>query len=400
MPLAVAGMIARLAGPGSGDGVADTMTEVIVLGAGMAGASVAAELAAECDVLLLEAEDRPDRHSTGRSAAVFFESYGNATVRALTRASRGFLIQAPPGFAGTDLVRPRSALFVADAARVDRLDAIAATPDAVATLERLDAAAALRLCPLLSARWVAGGVLDRSCQDIDVAAMHQGYLRLARERGARIAYRAGDVMVERRGSVWRLRSAAGEHQASVLVNATGAWADKVAGRAGVPPVGLTPLRRTAVMLPGPAGLEMAGWPMVIDADELFYFKPDAGQILLSPANEDPSPPCDAVPDELDVAIAVDRFEAATGTEVRRITHRWAGLRSFVRDRSPVCGYDDSIEGFFWMAGQGGYGIQMAPALARAAAALVLRRPLPEDLLAEGVSQAAISPARAALRAHR
>jgi D-arginine dehydrogenase len=372
------------------------MTHVIVLGAGMAGASVAAELAAECDVLLLESEDRPDRHSTGRSAAVFFEAYGNATVRALTRASRAFLLQPPADFTAAPLAHPRSALFVADSARLERLDAIAATPGAAIPLERVDAPAARRLCPLLSPHWVAGGVLDRSGQDLDVAAMHQGYLRLARQRGARIVCGAGDVAIERGPSSWRVRSAAGEHSAPVLVNASGAWADEVARRAGVPTVGLTPLRRTVVMLPAPPGVEMSASPMVIDADEQFYFKPEAGQILLSPANEDPSPPCDVMPDELDVAIAVDRFETVTGTEVRRVTHRWAGLRSFVADRSPVCGYDDSVEGFFWLAGQGGYGIQMAPALARAAASLVMRRDLPADLVAEGLTAAALSPARGAL----
>jgi D-arginine dehydrogenase len=373
------------------------MPDVIVLGAGMAGAAAAAELAADCRVLLLETEDRPDRHSTGRSAAVFFESYGNATVRALTRASRSFLLQPPEGFAAVELVEPRSALFVADSARTGRLDAIASTPDATTPLERLDAASAAALCPLLDPAWVAGGVLDRSGRDIDVAAMHQGYLRLARRRGAEVVCGAGEVSMDRRHSTWRVRSAAGEHAAPVIVNATGAWADEVASRAGVPPVGLSPLRRTVVMLPAPAGLDMEGWPMVIDADELFYFKPDAGQILLSPANEDPSPPCDVVPDEMDVAVAVDRFERVTGTEVKRVAHRWAGLRSFVRDRSPVCGFDPSVDGFFWLAGQGGYGIQMAPALARAAAALVMRRDLSGDLLAEGLTAKALSPGRSALR---
>jgi D-arginine dehydrogenase len=376
------------------------MADVIVLGAGMAGASVAAELAAEARVLLLETEDRPDRHSTGRSAAVFFESYGNATVRALTRASRDFLLQPPDGFASFELARPRSALFVADAARVDRLDAVAAMPGAAVALERLGAAAAIRLCPLLDPGWVAGGVLDRSGQDIDVAALHQGYLRRARQRGAAIVFGAGNMAIERVGSAWRVRSAVGDHEAPILVNATGAWADDVARRAGVPTVGLAPMRRTVVMLPAPAGIDMTGWPMVIDADETFYFKPDGAQILLSPANEDPSPPCDVMPEELDVALAVDRFETATGTEVRRVNHRWAGLRSFVADRSPVCGYDDSVEGFFWLAGQGGYGIQMAPALARAASALVMRRELPADLLAEGVQVGAMSPARAELRDRR
>jgi D-arginine dehydrogenase len=177
------------------------------------------------------------------------------------------------------------------------------------------------------------------------------------------------------------------------VNATGAWADQVAQQAGARPIGLQPLRRTAVLLPAPAGQDVRHWPLVIDVDEEFYFKPDAGQILLSPANEDPMPPCDAYPDDLDVAIAVDRFERVTTMQVARVGRSWAGLRSFVADRSPVAGFDGGVDGFFWLAGQGGYGIQMAPALARAAAALVLGQPMPGDILDAGITAQALSPGR-------
>jgi len=183
----------------------------------------------------------------------------------------------------------------------------------------------------------------------------------------------------------------------VLVNATGAWADAVARQAGVQPIGLQPMRRTAVTLPVPEGMDSRQWPLVVDVDETVYFKPDAGQLMLSPANEDPMDPCDVAPEELDVAIAVDRFETLTTVQVRKLNHRWAGLRSFVADRSPVAGFDPQVEGFFWLAGQGGYGIQMAPALARAAAALVLGRDLPADIAAQGVTAEAISPSRQALR---
>jgi D-arginine dehydrogenase len=167
-------------------------------------------------------------------------------------------------------------------------------------------------------------------------------------------------------------------------------------QAGAKAVGLQPMRRTAMTVAAPAGCDVRHWPAVIDADESFYFKPDAGQLLLSPANEDPMDPCDAVPDELDVAIAVDRFERATTMRVQRVSHRWAGLRSFVADRTPVVGFDPRVEGFFWLAGQGGYGIQTAPALARVAAALITGQDLPSDIHAEGVAAEALDPARPAL----
>jgi D-arginine dehydrogenase len=240
-------------------------------------------------------------------------------------------------------------------------------------------------------------VLDPSGCDLDVAAILSGYLRTARRLGARVVPGASGCTIERAGAGWRVGWGDVRFEAPVIVNATGAWADRVARQAGVRPIGLQPLRRTAVLLPAPPGHDPRGWPMVIDVDEEFYFKPDAGQLLLSPANEDPSEPCDAAPDELDVATAVDRFERATTVTVTRIGRRWAGLRSFVADRSPVAGYDDDAAGFFWLAGQGGYGIQMAPALARAAAALVTGCPFPRDIAALGATGAMLAPSRPSLQ---
>ncbi len=373
-----------------------TASDVIILGAGMAGASLAAELAPHRKVVLVEIEDQPGRHATGRSAAMYFESYGNATVRALTRASRAFLARPPAGFAAAPLLSPRSALFVCDALRVAALHAMLDAPDAPATLHALSAEAAMGLCPILRPDWVAAAAIDDSGSDMDVAAIHQGFIRQARQAGARLVLDAHEVAIERAGGSWRVRSRAGDCEAPVLVNATGAWADSVARQAGVPTVGLQPMRRTAVTLPAPLGLDIRAWPLVIDVDEQFYFKPDAGQLLLSPANEDPMDPCDVAPDEMDIAIAVDRFETATSMRVGKLNHRWAGLRSFVPDRSPVVGYDPAAEGFFWLAGQGGYGIQMAPALARTAAALLLGLPLPDDVAGQGVHAQDIAPTRSAL----
>jgi D-arginine dehydrogenase len=370
-----------------------THFDVIVLGAGMAGASVAAELAPQRRVLLLELEDQPGRHTTGRSAAMFFESYGNATVRGLTRASRAFLEQPPEGFADVPLMSPRAALFVAGPEAVPRLQDMLGSFQEGTGLRPLPREEALRQVPILRPEVVAAAALDDSGRDMEVAAILQGYLRLLRRAGAQVVLGAGELSLHRQAGQWTVDSRAGRFQAPVLVNATGAWADVVARQAGARPVGLQPMRRTAMTIPAPEGHDTRHWPMVIDVDETVYFKPDAGQFLLSPANEDPMDPCDVAPEELDIAIAVDRFEALTTHPVRRIAHRWAGLRSFVADRAPVAGWDPQAEGFFWLAGQGGYGIQMAPALARAAAALVLGQALPEDIAAQGVTPQALSPQR-------
>jgi D-arginine dehydrogenase len=373
------------------------LADVIVLGAGMAGASMAAELSPHRKVIVLEVEDQPGRHATGRSAAMFFESYGNATVCALTRASRAFLEQPPESFADGPLLSPRAALIVADAGGMERLHKMYGGPDAPATMYAITRDEALARVPILRPEWLAGAYSDSSGCDMDVAAIHQGYLRTARRAGVQVVVGAAEVALTRGGGVWTVRCRAGEFQAPIIVNATGAWADVVASQAGATCVGLQPNRRTALTIPAPTAHDSRHWPMVIDVDETVYFKPDARQMLLSPANEDPMAPCDVAPEELDIATAVDRFETLTSERVKRINRRWAGLRSFVADRSPVAGYDTQAEGFFWLAGQGGYGIQMAPALARTAAALLMGLPLPEDVVAQGVHEVAISPARAALR---
>jgi D-arginine dehydrogenase len=374
-----------------------THADVIVLGAGMAGASLAAELSPHRKVILLELEDQPGRHSTGRSAAMFFESYGNATVCALTRASRAFLEQPPEGFCDVPLMSPRAAMIVADSEGLARLESHYGGPSAPSTMHRTSRQEALGLVPILRPEWLAGAYIDGSGCDMEVAAIHQGYLRLARRAGTQAVLGAAEVTLARSGALWTVRCRAGEFSAPVLVNATGAWADAVARQAGAATVGLQPNRRTAMTIPAPSAHDSRHWPMVIDVDETVYFKPDAGQLLLSPANEDPMEPCDVAPEELDIAMAVDRFETLTSEPVNRINHRWAGLRSFVADRSPVTGYDTQAEGFFWLAGQGGYGIQMAPALARTAAALLMGQAVPADVAAHGVRADDVSPARPALR---
>ena len=368
------------------------MHDIIVIGAGIAGASVAAHLAETRSVLLLEREERPGYHSTGRSAALFTEIYGSAPIRALTRASRKFLFEPPPGFAQGPLTRPRGCMHIATAAQLEALGRFRAAPDIARATRALDPAAARSLCPVLREDYVAGAVYEPDSSDIDVAALHQGYLRLFRSRDGRLVTSAEVSALSRTGNSWSVRAGGETYVAPLLVNAAGAWADSVAALAGIAPIGLEPRRRTAVLVDPPPGVVVTAWPFVSDIEEQFYFKPEAGSLFLSPADETPSAPADAQPDEWDVATAVERIETATTLRIDRLKARWAGLRTFAADRVPVVGFG-SVPGFFWLAGQGGYGIQTSPALARAAAALALGLPLPAELVACGVEAAPMSPAR-------
>lgn len=372
--------------------------DFIVVGGGVAGASVAAHLAERAAVLLLEMEDQPGYHSTGRSAAVFSQSYGNETIRALTRASRNFFQAPPPAFCTADLLKQRAVLVTATHDQRAVLDAFVAHVEDHEVIARKTAAEALALCPILRPEALAGAALSLSTADIDVNELQQGYLRLLKARGGRIATGAEVLELDRGASGWSVATRQGKFRASVVVNAGGAWAGAIGRMAGARDIGLRPLRRTVCVIDPPAGARSDDWPMLLDAEEQFYLKPDAGMLLLSPADETPSDPGDAQADELDVAIAVDRIERATTLQVRRVAHKWAGLRSFVDDRSPVVGFDPVAPDFFWFAALGGYGIQTAPALSRLAAALAAGRPAPDDILAHGVDPAAVAPDRLAAMA--
>jgi D-arginine dehydrogenase len=260
-------------------------------------------------------------------------------------------------------------------------------------LTELDARAARMLVPLLRDDHLVAGALDNDAMDIDVATLHHGYLRGARAAGAKLLTNCTVRAAERHGGRWSLVLGDDTVTAPALVNAAGAWADEVASICDASRVRLQPMRRTAVLVDAPTGVDVRDWPAVIDADEQFYFKPDAGKLLLSPADETPVPPCDVQPDDLDIAIGVDRVQRALHLEVRHIRHRWAGLRTFAPDRTPVVGYDSRVSGFFWCAGQGGYGIQSAPALARTAAALARGEEPPADVLTEGLVADNLSPHR-------
>ncbi len=370
--------------------------DVIVIGAGIAGASVAAELAqAQAPgaerVILLERESQPGYHTTGRSAALYTTAYGPRLIRALTRASYRFYSGTGPGEPPQELIKPRGSLFVA---RDDQAETLAELQEELgAAVVPMNAAQLREKAPLLREGYASAGAYEALAADIDVAALHQHYLRRFKARGGETIARAEVVAIARDGVDWEVETPQGRMRAPIVVNAGGAWADELGEMAGLAPLGLRPLRRTALIVSPPLGVKPDAWPMTIDVDEQFYIKPDAGRLLISPADATHSPPCDAQPDEMDVAICVDRIETAFDLQIRRIENKWAGLRSFLPDGNPVAGYDSAGEGFFWLAGQGGYGIQSAPAMARAAAALILGRELPEDIAAEGVRAGALSPLR-------
>ena len=367
--------------------------DAIIVGAGIAGASAAYELAATHRVLLLERESQPGLHATGRSAAIFSEIYGNAVVRGLSRASRKFLFSPPAGFADAPLVTPRATLFVAPPDQVATLRAMRSDADVAAGTEPMSVDEALARVPILRRDRVAEALFEPGASDIDVNGLHHGFLRGFKSRGGTLLCDVRIEALDRKGRVWFVVAGDAVFEAPVLVNAAGAWADEVAMLAGVAPVGIEPKRRTVALIDAPKEHDIRAWPLTIDADETFYFKPDAGRILVTPADETPSPPCDAQPEELDIALAVDRFETMTTMSVRRVVHKWAGLRSFARDKTPVVGFDDAAPGFFWLAGQGGYGMQTSSAMARVAAALVRGEDIPADIRAEGVAAAALAPAR-------
>lgn len=339
--------------------------DIAVIGAGMAGASLAAALEGRARVLLIEAEAQPGYHATGRSAAFWTESYGGPGVQPLTSASGPFLRDG--GF-----LRPRGALTIARADQARELEAFAARYAALGVeVVPLDRAGLEARVPGLRGEWTAGA-LEPSCADIDVAALHQHYLAAARRHGVALWCDARLAAAHRAaGGDWRLLLEDGRTaETAVLVDAAGAWADPVAALCGVAPIGITPLRRTiAQVRTAPAA--SADLPLVLDIAERFYFKPEAGRLWLSPHDETPSAPCDAAPEEIDVALAIERLRGVVDWTVERVEHKWAGLRSFAPDRLPVYGFDPATEGFFWFAGQGGFGIQTAPAAARLAAGLLL-----------------------------
>lgn len=366
--------------------------DVAIIGAGMAGASLAYFLSPGTRAVLIEMEGAPGYHTTGRSAAFYSETYGGPVVQPLSTASKAFFDMAPSGFTEHALLRARGGLHIARRGAEAALDAIeAAFAGTGVAIERIASAAAR--APILVPQWSGAALWEPGCRDMDVGEIHRGFLAGARANGAAVLLDAGVRAIDRvAGGAWRLTTRAGPVEAGVVVNAAGAWADAVAAMAGAAALGIAPLRRTVaqVLTDPPPPREL---PLVIDAEGSFYFRPEGQGLWISPHDETPDLAGDVQADELDVAVALDRFERATTARVRKLEHAWAGLRCFAPDRAPVYGWDAVVPGFFWCAGQGGFGIQTAPAAGMLAATLLQERALPEALAACGVDPARYLPSR-------
>jgi len=367
-----------------------TTADVVVIGAGMAGASIAAELAEDRKVLLLEAEDRPGHHSTGRSAAIFIQNYGNKVIRQLSKASRPHFESPPFDPESESVLSPRGILFLASQEKESELDDLLRSADG---LEELSPDQAIAKVPILRKDGFVRTAYEPDAMDIDVDRLHQSYLRALRKGDSGVVCEARVTALKRSGPAWEMQSTAGDFAAPVIVNASGAWADTIAEFAGLAPLGLKPLRRSAAILPAPEGASVDDWPLFGDIEETWYAKPTSGKLMVSPADETPVDPHDAWPEDIDLAHGIDRFAQATHYEVTRVERTWAGLRTFAPDRTHVIGFDPAAEGFFWFAGQGGYGIQTAPAAAQLGVSLIRELPLPEGLAEASFSAGSVSPAR-------
>ena len=368
--------------------------DFLVIGAGIAGASAAYELIQRGSVLILEAEDQPGYHTTGRSASMLLEYHGNAAVRVLLRQSRAFLESPPKGFADTPILSDLGALIIARSDQLGSLEQIVDKGlDESTQIIVGDEDMAMSKHPALRPDYVAACLWFQDAMEIDVHALLQGYLRAFRRSAGQLRTGKPVTALRRGSSYWTVQTVDSNYRAKVVINAAGAWADEVGQMAGAQKIGLVPKRRSVCIIPAGQYQDLA-WPMVGDVNDEFYFKPDAGNLLLSSSEESPMKPCDAHADELELARAVTCLEAATDIRVMlKIKRQWAGLRSFVEDRMPVVGFDAKAQGFFWLAGQGGDGIQTSPALSRLAAALAIDEPVPDDLASGGLTSETLSPQR-------
>ncbi len=353
--------------------------DVVIIGGGIAGVSAGHFLTGRGrSVLLVEAEAALAHHTTGRSAALYFENYGHMSIRSLSKASRRFFEHPPPGLADGPLLSPRGALTIARPQQTEHFEQVVADGAATGTtVRRLTPAEAGEIVPALRTDRLVGALWEPEAADMDVAAIHQAFVRGMRRNDGEIRTSAPVEALDRADSGWVVTTPEFTVSGDVVVDAAGAWCDVVAAMAGIAPVGLVPKRRTAFMVPGSES--WSGWPLVVDVDHEFYFKPDGVQLLCSLADETPTDPCDARPEELDVALAIDRINEATTLGIRTVRSAWAGLRSFVPDGSMVIGFEPDAPGFFWLAGQGGTGIQTAPGAGMLAAGLICDDTAPAEL---------------------
>lgn len=368
--------------------------DVAIIGGGIAGISAAYFISPHRSVIVLEREAALGYHSSGRSAAEFAFRFHSEIVGKLAKISYPFLTTPPAGFTETNLLKRRGNLLIADAEKATRLAHVFAIESAAGPgLERLSIEQAIERAPILNPDYVADAFYDPDCWDIEAENLLQGCAKGARANGSTILNKAETLAAKREGDIWILETTAGEIRAKTVVDAAGAWADRTAALFGLKPLGILPYRRTAITVDLPAGIDAGALPEICEIDEAFYMKPEAGRLLVSPADATESEPCDAQPEELDIAYAAWYLEQATTVAVSHVAHRWAGLRTFAKDRVPVVGYSGEKEGFFWLAGQGGFGIQTAPAMGRLAADLLIGKALAGDFDEQGLSAAMFAPRR-------
>jgi D-arginine dehydrogenase len=367
--------------------------DFLVIGAGISGTAAAYELALRGSVLLVEAETSPGHHSTGRSAALFTPHQGTSLVQRINRVSTRFFASPPDGFAEGPIMTRRGGLTIAEPGQEDRLTPLLSLSAPGREVQSISVEAALAMAPLLRPERVGAAAYEPGVADIDVAALHDGFLRGFKRRGGTLVCGQRIHGLTHGGGMWIAQAGESSFQARIIVNAAGAWADHIAALAGAVPIGLVPKRRTAIIVDAPSDIDVRSMPTVDFTSTNAYFKPDAGRIMASLGDQEPVEAQDTQPDEWDIAVLADWLQRETRATVRRIGHSWAGLRSFVMDESPVLGFDEGVPDFFWLAAQGGYGIMMAPTLGRAAEALISRGELPIELAEQGITTAALGKAR-------
>lgn len=374
--------------------------DFIIIGGGIAGASAGYELCKKGRVIILEKESQAGYHTTGRSSAIFQKSYNKAdpVLNVLVSASEDFLRRPPKGFAVNDLLSPRSLIYIATRDNQAVLDELQQKLDHIGIrAEFIGAGEATRLMPILAPAYQERVLLEQGAADMDVSALHEGYLRAMKNAGGDILTSAEVTAVQKVGDLWQITTEQASYQARVVINAAGSWVDQIAELAQISPINIQPRRRTVIMvaLPEDSSLNSSldSWPLVMDTVEGYYFKPDSGKILMTPGDEKIMPPSDVQPEEIDIAYGAYYLEKATGLKVDKIDRSWAGLRNQVADGHPVVGFDPEQSGFFWLAGQGGFGIKTAPAMGRITASLIAGQGLPQDMIDLGLSEDQISVRR-------
>ncbi len=369
--------------------------DFLIIGSGMAGMSAAFRLSKHGKVIVLEKESMLGYHTTGRSAAFFTENYGNNIIRSITKASRYFLENPPSCFKNDQLMTQYGgSLFIANKNQSNLVDKELEYAKSVsANVFEIDKKEVMNMVPIIKEKYLDRALHEPDSKVMDVDLIHQGYARGLKDNDGKIIFNSEVSSISKHNNLWNVKTHNNEFTSPIIINAAGAWCDEIAILANCKPLNLSPKRRTVIIFEDTSNLNTSKWPVVIDIEDNFYFKPEAGKILASPADETDSPPCDSQPEEIDIAITIDRIEYATNFKVKKIDHKWAGLRSFFPDRTPVVGEDPDMTGFYWLAGQGGYGIQTSPGISKIIECLVTGKDWPYYLSNNSIMPETLSPKR-------